>query len=130
MISHIVKELACLTSNFIRRLQILKMSKTPKSTVLVENKAFEEISSRTSEPSWTGGGGGSGTETDVTARLGKVGIAVRQMPNVLIASNISLLTKTPLFNSYVKSGLLYWCKTWKNNYQNKGTGSGLSSTTA
>ena len=57
--------------------------------------------------------GKGGTEADVRTRIGKSRTAFANLSNVWKASKISISTKIRLFNSNVKSVLLYGCETWK-----------------
>ena len=57
--------------------------------------------------------GKGGTEADVSTRIGKARTALANLSNVWKASKISISTKIRLFNSNVKSVLLYGCETWK-----------------
>ena len=57
--------------------------------------------------------GKGGTEADVRTRIGKARTAFANLSNVWKASKISISTKIRLFNSNVKSVLLYGCETWK-----------------
>ena len=57
--------------------------------------------------------GQGGTEADVRTRIGKARTAFANRNNVWKASKISISTKIRLFNSNVKSVLLYGCETWK-----------------
>ena len=54
-----------------------------------------------------------GTEADVRTRIGKARTAFANLSNVWKASKISISTKIRLFNSNVKSVLLYGYETWK-----------------
>ena len=54
-----------------------------------------------------------GTDADVKARIGKARSAFTQLKKIWKAGKISLRTKLRLFNSNVKSVLLYGCETWK-----------------
>ncbi|KAI8522196.1 hypothetical protein Bbelb_019500 [Branchiostoma belcheri] len=55
---------------------------------------------------------GGGAEMDIEARTGKAKAAFAQLKPVLKARNISLKTKLRIFESNVKSILLYGCETW------------------
>ena len=57
--------------------------------------------------------GKGGPEADVRTRIGKARTAFANLSNVWKASKISISTKIRLFNSNVKSVLLYGCETWK-----------------
>ena len=61
--------------------------------------------------------GKGGTEADVRKRIGKARTAFANLSNVWKASKISISTKIRLFNSNVKSVLLYGCKTWKTTQE-------------
>ena len=54
-----------------------------------------------------------GTERDVAVRIGKARVAFRMLANIWKEGRISLHTKLRLFNSNVKSVLLYGAETWK-----------------
>ena len=53
-----------------------------------------------------------GTEADVKSRIGKAQAAFLALSKVWKTRDISLKTKLKLFNSNVKSVLLYGCETW------------------
>ena len=57
--------------------------------------------------------GKGGTEADVRTKIGKARTAFDNLSNVWKASKISNSTKIRLFNSNVKSVLLYGCETWR-----------------
>ena len=54
-----------------------------------------------------------GTDRDVTARIGKAKAAFFTVKNIWASGEISLRTKLHIFNSNVKSVLLYGCETWR-----------------
>ena len=54
-----------------------------------------------------------GTDADVKARISKARNAFNSLGNIWRDRTISLRTKCRLFNSNVKSVLLYGCETWK-----------------
>ena len=54
-----------------------------------------------------------GTESDVTARVGKARAAFIILRNIWSSKEISLTTKVRIFNSNVKSILLYGSETWR-----------------
>ena len=54
-----------------------------------------------------------GTEEDVQARIGKARTAFNMLNNIWKMKNLSLKTKLQIFNSNVKSTLLYGSETWK-----------------
>ena len=53
------------------------------------------------------------TDKDVMSRIGKVRGAFVMLKNVWASKQISLKTKIRIFNSNVKSVLLYRCETWR-----------------
>ena len=56
---------------------------------------------------------GGGTEEDIKARLGKARIAFRMLDNIWKSKVISRHTKIRLFNTNVKTVLLYGSETWR-----------------
>ena len=54
-----------------------------------------------------------GTDRDVTARIGKARAAFVMLKNIWASGGISMRTKLRIFNSNVKSVLLYGCETWR-----------------
>lgn len=54
-----------------------------------------------------------GTEADVTARIRKARASFALLNNIWTSNQYSIKTKLRLFNSNVKSVLLYGCETWK-----------------
>ena len=54
-----------------------------------------------------------GTDRDVTARIGKARAAYVMLKNIWSSKEIRTRTKLRIFNSNVKSVLLYRCKTWR-----------------
>ncbi|CAH2315796.1 Hypothetical predicted protein [Pelobates cultripes] len=54
-----------------------------------------------------------GTDADVKARIGKARVAFIQLKNIWASIELTLTTKIRLFNSNVKSVLLYGAETWR-----------------
>ena len=54
-----------------------------------------------------------GTDRDVTARIGKARAAFVMLKNIWSSKKIRTRTKLRIFNSNVKSVLLYGCETWR-----------------
>ena len=52
---------------------------------------------------------------DITCRIGKARTAFRKLNRIWKSSNYSIMTKVHLYNSLMKSVLLYGCETWKMN---------------
>ena len=57
-----------------------------------------------------------GTDRDVTARIGKARAAFVMLKNIWASGGISMRTKLRIFNSNVKSVLLYGCETWRTTH--------------
>ena len=91
--------------------KVVKLGKVSNLAVTVEDTPLEEVDSFTYLGSVIDGKGG--TEADVKARTAKARSAFKQLSKVWKASNISLRTKIRLFNSNIKSVLLYGCESWK-----------------
>ena len=91
--------------------KILKTGTEKQKEVTVEGKPLEEVTSFTYLGSIVDTTGG--TEADIKARIGKARTAFIQLQKVWKANKLSLKTKLRLFNSNVKSVLLYGCETWK-----------------
>ena len=53
-----------------------------------------------------------GTEADIKARISKAQISFKSLNNIWKAKEISVKTKLRIFNSNVKSVLMYGCETW------------------
>jgi hypothetical protein len=54
-----------------------------------------------------------GTDRDVTARIGKARASFIMLKNIWASKELSIKTKLRIFNSNVKSVLLYGCETWR-----------------
>lgn len=84
---------------------------TGNSDVSVNNVQLEQVSSFSYLGSVVDSKGG--TEADVKARIAKARAAFVQLNKVWKASKLPLKVKLRLFNSNVKSVLLYGCETWR-----------------
>ena len=91
--------------------KILKTGTASDKEVTLEDVPLEEVGSFCYLGSVIDGKGG--TEADIKARIGKARAAFTQLGKVWRATKISKKTKLRLFNSNVKSVLLYGCETWK-----------------
>ncbi len=91
--------------------KILKIGTDNDNPVVLEGTPLEEVDSFIYLGSIVDKLGG--TEADVKARIGKARSAFTQLRNIWRSGKISLRTKLRLFNSNVKSVLLYGCETWK-----------------
>jgi len=72
---------------------------------------LEEVDWRKLKPSIVNNHGG--TDADVKARIGKARVASLQLKNIWSARTIATQTKIRIFNSDVKSVLLYGSETWR-----------------
>ena len=91
--------------------KILKVGTENLNTIDLEGTPLEEVDSFIYLGSIVDKKGG--TEADVKARVGKARSAFTQLKNIWKSGKISLRTKLRLFNSNVKSVLLYGCETWR-----------------
>ena len=91
--------------------KILKVGKVSSTSVRLGNTELEEVKEFTYLGSIIDKKGG--TEADIKARIGEARLAFTQLQKVWKASKISLKAKIRLFNSNVKSVLMYGCETWK-----------------
>ena len=91
--------------------KILRIGAKSDNQVTLDNTPLEEVSSFTYLGSIVDNQGG--TDADIKTRIAKARTAFSQLHKVWNASKISLKTKLRLFNSNVKSVLLYGCETWK-----------------
>ena len=91
--------------------KVLKINTNSKEPVRLNGEALEEVDSFTYLGSIVNTQGG--TEADVKSRIGKARSAFIQMRNVWSSKEISRQTKIRLFNTNVKSVLLYGAETWR-----------------
>ena len=94
-----------------KKTKVLKANTNSQASVHVNAATLEEVNSFTYLGSTVDGMGGS--ELDIKNRIGKARSAFRMMETIWRAGNISLNTKIRLFNSNIKTILLYGCETWK-----------------
>ena len=90
--------------------KIFKVNTANEATVEVNEKDLEEVDSFVYLGSVMDLKGG--TEADVKARIGKARVAFIALNKIWKDRKLSLRTKLRLFNSNVKSVLLYGCETW------------------
>ncbi|XP_043922942.1 uncharacterized protein LOC122798228, partial [Protopterus annectens] len=93
--------------------KILKLNSTNTNPITLQGKPLEEVQSFTYLGSIIDKQGGS--EADVRARIGKARAAFIQLNRVWKTRELSLINKIRLFNSNVKSVLLYGTETWGLN---------------
>lgn len=91
--------------------KILKINSTNPEPITVDDAALEEVESFVYLGSIIDAKGG--TEADVRARIGKARTAFHLLKNVWSSKSLSLPTKYRIFNTSVKSILLYGAETWR-----------------
>ena len=89
----------------------MKMNATANLPVTVGGQPIREVESFVYLGSVVGEQ--RGTDRDVTARIGKARAAFVTLKNIWVSVGISRRTKLRIFNSNVKSVLLYGCETWR-----------------
>ena len=91
--------------------KVLKIGNVSANEVTLGTTPLEEVEEFTYLGSIIDKKGG--TEADIKARIGKARTAFTQLQKVWKASKVSVKLKIRLFNSNVKSVLMYGCETWK-----------------
>ena len=94
-----------------RKTDLTKMNTTANAPVTVGGEPIREIESfvylgRVIDQQ-------GGTDRDVTARIGKARATFVMLKNIWASGDIRMRTKLRIFNSSVKSVLLYGCETWR-----------------
>ena len=95
----------------IKKTKVLRANTQNKTPISLNGQDLGEVQSFTYLGSEVNGEGG--TERDVAARISKARVAFGMLGNIWRESKISLHTKLRLFNSNVKSVLLYGAESWK-----------------
>ena len=91
--------------------EMIKINTTAKTPVTVGARPIKVVDSFVYLGSIVDQQGG--TDQDVTARVGKARRAFNMLRKFWASRDISMLTKLRIFNSNVKSVLLYGCETWR-----------------
>ena len=91
--------------------KILKINTDRNDPVTLQGNALEEVETFTYLGSIVDRQGG--TDADIKARIGKARTAFIQLQNIWKSKAMSIRTKIRLFNSNVKSVLLYGAETWR-----------------
>lgn len=91
--------------------KIMKINNKNNSPITMDQNQLDEVASFTYLGSVVAVDGGMGE--DVSVRIGKARTAFNMLNKIWKAKNISLKTKLQIFNSNVKSILLYSSGTWK-----------------
>ena len=91
--------------------KVLKVNAGSTMPIMLEGRALEEIETFTYLGSVVDKQGG--TDEDVKIRINKARTAFMLLKNVWTARELSIKTKIRLFNTNVKSVLLYGAETWR-----------------
>ena len=94
-----------------KKTELLKINTTASTPVIVSGEPIREVESFVYLGSIIDAQGG--TDRDVKARIGKARAAFVTLKNIWRAKDIKTSTKLRIFNSNVKSILLYGCETWR-----------------
>ena len=94
-----------------KKIELMKMNTTTNTPVTVRGEPIREVESFVYLGSVVDQQGG--TDRDVTARIDKARAAFNMLKNIYASGRISSRTKHCIFNSSVKSILLYGCETWQ-----------------
>ena len=94
-----------------KKTELMKMNTTTKAPATVGGEPIREVESFVYLGSVVDHQ--EGTDRDVTARIGKARAAFVMLKNIWASGGISMRTKLRIFNSNVKSVLLYGCETWR-----------------
>ena len=91
--------------------KLLKINHRNQDPILIENEPLEEVDSFTYLGSVVDQIGG--TDSDVKARIGKARASFLQLKTIWKSNKIGKKTKLRIFNSNVKSVLMYGAETWR-----------------
>ena len=94
-----------------KKTELMKMNTTANAPITVDGEPIREVESFVYLGSVVDHQGG--TDRDVTARISKARTAFVVLKNIWASGGISMRTKLRIFNSNVKSVLLYGCETWR-----------------
>ena len=94
-----------------KKTNLMRINTSTNNPVTVEGKPIQEVDSFTYLGSIIDRQGG--TDSDVTARVGKARAAFIILKNIWSSKEIATTTKVRIFNSNVKSILLYGSETWR-----------------
>ena len=95
----------------IKKTKLLKINTGNEDTITVEEKPVEAVESFTYLGSIVDQKGG--TESDVKSRIGKARAAFIILKKLWQSKTVKLATKLRIFNTNVKSILLYGAETWR-----------------
>jgi hypothetical protein len=94
-----------------KKTQLMKMNTTNNNPIILDGQPLEEVDSFVYLGSVVDKQGG--TDSDVAARVGKARAAFIMLKNIWASKDIGEATKLRIFNSHVKSVLLYGSETWR-----------------
>ena len=94
-----------------KKTELMKMNTTANAPITVGGEPIREVESFVYLGSVFDQQGS--TDRDATARVGKARAAFGMLKNIWASGGISMKTKLRIFNSSVKSVLLYGCETWR-----------------
>ena len=94
-----------------KKTELMKINTTANTPVTVSGEPIREVDSFIYLGSAVDRQGG--TDRDVTVRIGKARTAFVMLKNIWSSNEIRTRTKLHIFNSNVKSVLLYGCETWR-----------------
>ena len=94
-----------------KKTELTKINTTANTLVTVGGEPISEVDSFIYLGSAVDRQGG--TDRDVTARIGEARAAFVMLKNIWSSKEIRTRTKLRIFNSNVKSVLLYGCETWR-----------------
>ena len=96
-----------------KKTELVKINTTANAPVTVGGVPIREVESFVYLGSVVDQQGG--TDRDITVRIGKARAAFVMLKNIWAFGGISMKTKLHIFNSNVKSVLLYGCETWRTS---------------
>ena len=94
-----------------KKTELMKMNTTANTPVTVGGEPISEVESFVYLGSVVDQHGG--TDRDAISRIGKARAAFVKLKNIWASGGISMRTKLRIFNSNVKSVLLYGCEAWR-----------------
>jgi hypothetical protein len=94
-----------------KKTELMKINTTARAPITVNGEPIKEVESFVYLGSVVDKKGG--TDQDVTARIGKARAAFVMLKNIWTSGEIRIKTKLRIFNSNVKTVLLYGCETWR-----------------
>ena len=94
-----------------KKTEVIRINATVNAPITVNGEPVKEVESFVYLGSVIDKQGG--TDRDVAARIGKARGAFVTLKNIWAAKEINLKTKIRIFNSNVKTVLLYGCETWR-----------------